>query len=99
MARGHDPVADFGVHPGELDSKLAGCQQSARVHFDSVTRTANVPGNNVREYRIEFVAYKLQIAGVSKIGACRFKEPERSVNRVVFRCFAGIWKTVGQHAL
>src|SRR5207248_4948236 len=37
--------------------------------------------------------------GVSEIGTCRFEEPECGINRVVFRSFAGVRKTVGQHAL
>src|SRR5262249_45099957 len=36
VTRGHHPVAHFGVHPGELHSRLAGKQQAVGVQADSV---------------------------------------------------------------
>src|SRR6266704_950559 len=75
-ARRDDPVADLGVHPSELDSGFTRVQQAAWVHFDSVTCAPGVPGNNVREHEIEYVAHKLKIAGISEVSASGFKEPE-----------------------
>ncbi len=48
---------------------------------------------------VKFFADKVYVAGVGKIGASGFKEPERRVNGVVFGRFAGVGKSVGQHAL
>src|SRR6266567_8089281 len=55
-ARRHDPVADLGVHPSELDAGFTRVQQAAGIYFDSVTGAVNVPGNDVGEHGIEFVA-------------------------------------------
>src|SRR5579864_714391 len=52
----YHPVADLRVHPRELDTRCAGNQQAAIIHFDSVASAANVPGDDVSKYGVEFVA-------------------------------------------
>src|SRR5438105_14745120 len=80
--------------PGSPEEK-----QAARIHLDSVTGAANVPQDDVSKHRVELVADELQVARVSKVGASRFEKPQRGIDSVVLGSFAGIGKTVGQHAL
>src|SRR5256885_17158220 len=45
--RGHDPVLDAGIHPGERVTLLAACQQAVlRIHPDVVSGPAQVPGDD-----------------------------------------------------
>src|SRR5439155_1206942 len=88
--RRDDPVADFGVHPGELDAWFARRKEAAGVYFDSIARAASVPGDDVGKHEIELVAHEVQIARVGQISASRFKEPQSGINSVVFRCFTSI---------
>src|SRR6185369_13873949 len=73
--RSHNPVAHFGVHPGELNAGFAGGQQAAGIDFDSVTGAAGVPGNNVGEHGIEFSADELFVSGIGTVGAGSLEEP------------------------
>src|SRR6266403_3450151 len=58
-----------------------------------------MPGDDVGEHRIEFVAYKLYIPGIGKVRADGLEKPKRGVDCVVFRYFPRIRETVLQHSL
>src|ERR1700693_5384027 len=70
--RGHDPIPDFGIHPGQLHPGLTRVQQAAAVNLDAITGTADMPGNDVGEDRVKLVADEIEVSGVGKKCACRF---------------------------
>src|SRR5271155_2366430 len=39
----YHPIANFGVHPGELHTVRARAEQSVRIHVDAVARAALMP--------------------------------------------------------
>jgi hypothetical protein len=43
-----------------------------------------MPGDDLDEHGIEFVANKLEVAGIGELGARGFEEPVRCLHRVVF---------------
>ena len=97
--RGHHPISNLGVHPGELHAVLAGPQQTIRgVHFDTVTRAAPVPGDHVGKHGKRH-AQRCHIAGRRDIGAPGLEEPQRGVGGVVVRDLANTREHVGQHPL
>ena len=47
-ARRHHPVADLGIHPGELPARFSGVNQAIRVEVNIVAGALLVPVDNVR---------------------------------------------------
>src|SRR6266567_90659 len=74
-ARCNYPIANLGVHPCELNTGFAGCKQSAGVHFYSVPCAAHMPGDDVGENRIKFLADEVRVTAVREIRPGSFKEP------------------------
>ena len=98
-ARRHYPVADFGVHPGELHARFAGSQQPvAFFHVDAVARSLHVPLDDLQQHRIKLPGNG-QVGCGFGVGAYSFEIPERGIHRVVLRRFARIRKAIRQHAL
>src|SRR5262249_47034905 len=85
-------------HPGQLNARFAGTEQAAGIEPDAVASAFDVPGDDVGEHGIEFVANEVKIAGVRQIGAHGFEEPEGGIHGVVLGNFAVVGKAVGQHA-
>jgi hypothetical protein len=81
--RRYHPVADFGVHPRELDSQFAGSQQAAGIHFDSVARAASVPGDAFSKHGVEFVADELQVARIREVCPSASRN-QRAASTVVY---------------
>ena len=54
MAGGDDPVADLGVHPGELDVGLAGTDEAVGgVHADAKVGAVAVGLDDFAQCRVE----------------------------------------------
>ncbi len=96
---GDDPVADLGVHPGQLHPLLSGVQKAIFCDADAVAGTALVPGDDVLQNGPEFGADKVVSIGVVEILVQGGEEPEGGVYGIVFGCLAGIREAVGDHAL
>jgi hypothetical protein len=93
-ARRHHPVAELGVHPGELHSGHAGAQQRVRrIHSNAVARAANVPFDDVGEDR-KHVRETFPVATDVEISAPRLDEPQGSVDRVAVRFVARARKDI-----
>src|SRR5207244_1469497 len=60
--------ADLSVHPGQLDTWLAGIKQSIRVDMNVVSSFAEVPRDDLAQFRIELFANEGVIAGRRRIG-------------------------------
>ena len=98
VSRRDDPVTDLGIHPGELNSRIAGLDQPIGIHLDAVASSPYVPFDNIRHDGIEVISHERIICGVLQQRAHGFEVPERRVDRVVFGSFSGIWKTIRQHS-
>src|SRR5215468_5515947 len=97
VPRCNHPIADLGVHPGQLHSGLTRMQQTVRVDFDAKPSATQMPFDNVIEYAKE-ITDELEVASVSEIRADRLEEPQGGVHGVVLRRLTGIRKAIGQHA-
>ena len=55
-ARRDDPIADLGIHPGELHTGAAGEEETVRgVHVNAVARALHVGVNHSGKNRKEFL--------------------------------------------
>ena len=92
VARRDGPIADTGVHPGELRAGVAGGEQAVGwVHADLMVRAAHVPIEDVAQGGSELVVIGQLTNG--------FEEPERGVDGVVLGLLAAIGKAIGDQAL
>ena len=101
-ARRDHPVAHLGVHPGELNPRLAGVQQAVvRVDANGVARPAPVPVDDLRQ-RGKQLRDERKIAGVQQVLMDGMEVPEGGVHRVVLRhhraVINSVRKPVGKHA-
>ena len=82
-ARSNDPVADFGVHPGELVAFSSLVQQSiTRIGFDVEARPREMMIDDVNQMRQQ-QPQRSAIMGEVEIALYRVKEPERGVGGVI----------------
>ena len=96
-ARGNDPVADFGVHPGELHAGAAGKEQTVGgIGMNVVARALHVGINNPGENWKKFLQRRGVLRG-REILADGLEIPERGIHGVVFGLAAGVRKIVRQH--
>src|SRR6185369_6449907 len=84
MPRRDHPIAYLRVHPSELNSRLTGQEQALVVQTDAVTCAALMPRDDVGQYRVQLRADEIVVFCMFRKCADRFKEPKRSVHRVVF---------------
>src|SRR5260370_19290799 len=97
-ARSDDPVADFCVHPGELDAGLSRIEKPiCRVHVNVVARALHVRVDYCRENREEFLKSYV-ILRRREILTDGFEIPERRIPGVIFRLAAGVRELVGEPA-
>ncbi len=93
----HHPVADLGIHPRELDSRLARAEEAVgRVLAYAVSRTLPVGRDDLFENGEE-ILYELHVAGCLLVLANSLEVPEGGVHRVVLGGFPGIREPVRQH--
>ena len=98
-AVGDDPVANFGIHPGELDAFFAGVEQAVGgVHSDVVAGSPAVPADDFFENWEKFTQEFLVVGGLV-VGANGFDVPEGGVDGIVFGVFAGVRDGAGKHTL
>ena len=97
-AGGDDPVADLGVHPGELLAGAGGMDEAVRVHADAVAGAVAVGGEDGR-------AGGLQGGGGAGVGGAEREqvadgddEPEAGVDAVELGRVAAVREAVGDHA-
>src|SRR5581483_5221837 len=86
------------VHPRELYARFAGQEKSVVVHADAVPGSAFVPGDYVRQDRVQFGADEVIIPGMRGKSVDGLEKPECRVDRVVLGRLAGVRETVGQHS-
>ena len=97
--RGHHPVADLGVHPGQLHAGLPRAQEAVGLVLAyAVARPLPVPADDVGQPRVELGEERVILRG-GVIGADGLDVPERGVDRVVLRRLAGVGETVGQESV
>ncbi len=96
-ARRHDPVVDFGIHPGELHAGRACNDQSVGIHVDVVPCPVAIIVDNARQRR-PYRAQRLEIAGRIDVRGDGLDVPERGVDGVVLGRLAGFGEKVRQHA-
>ena len=93
----HYPVADFCVHPRELNARTAGVKKSiGGIDMDVVASARDVRLDHAGENRKKFLQRR-GILGCRNILPDGFEKPERSVDGVVFRLAASIREIVGEH--
>ena len=98
-AGGDDPVAHFGIHPGELHACFSGVEQAiGGVDLNAVAGAFAMPGHDRLELGKQ-VFDQGGIGGGSVVGAQRFEVPEGGVYGVVVGCLPIFRKSVGQHTL
>ena len=80
-----------------MHAGFAGPQQAVWSGVNPIPSAAEVPLQHVFQLGIQAGAHKRFVAGVVQITAHRLKQPQGRVHRIVFRLFAAIRKTIGQH--
>ena len=93
-SRRHHPVADFGIHPGELHAGFTGVKQAILVHMNLVARSGYVRADHLVHDR-EKLCEGGGVLCRRKILAHGFEKPQRGVHGVVFGAAAGVGKIVG----
>ena len=93
----HHPVADFSIHPSELDSRTTGIEQPVgRVRVDAVAGARDVRLDHGGENREKF----LQRHGILRrfeILPDGFDIPQRGIDGVVFWLAPDVREIVGEH--
>src|SRR5262249_16744861 len=91
--RGDDPVPHPRIHPGELDTRLTGSQETVRIFLDPVTRALTMEPHDLLEHRKQLLEEPIVVCrGV--IGADRLDIPERCIHRVVLGLLACVGESV-----
>src|SRR5207247_762123 len=96
-ARSDNPVADFRIHPSQLNTRLARVQEPVLVNFDVVSRALDVPADDLLQRGIETLPHEIVIARLSGKRVDRLEEPQSRVDGVIFRFLARVRKSIGQH--
>ena len=98
MARRHDPVANFGVHPGGLVVAVTGSDKAVGVHADAEVGAIAIGFHDLAELGIEILGEEGQVAGVAPVLIGGMDEPHGGIDRVVIRREGLIGETVGKKA-
>ena len=97
--RRHDPVADLGVHPGQLKARSALPQQAVvRIDADAEPRAGEVVLDDIDELRQQRLQQRT-VARRRDITIERVEEPQRRVGRVVQAVAIALGKQVRQQAV
>ena len=98
-ARRHHPVADLGVHPGELVAFGALAQQAVGgIDADAEARAAQVVLDDVQQLRQEQLEGG-PVAGDLEVAVDGVEEPERRVGGVVEAFLLALGEHVGDEAV
>ena len=97
--RRHDPVADLGIHPGQLKARSALPQQAVvRIDADAEPRAGEVVLDDIDELRQQRVEQRA-VARRREITIERVEQPQRRVGRVVQAVAIALGKQVRHEAV
>ena len=98
--RRHHPVADLGVHPGELIAVLALAQQAVvRIDADAEARAAQMVLDDVAQLGQQQLAACARSSVYVEVAVERVEEPERGVGGVIQALASRLPGTVGDQAV
>ena len=95
----YDPVADLGVHPRELHARNPGSQEAVMVGADAEPSPGTIAIEDLLHRPPQPLTHIGRNVGLSEVISNRQNIPQRSVDRVVLRLVAPVWKSIRQHSL
>src|SRR2546426_599644 len=96
--RGDDPIADLGVHPGELNTRLTAGEQSIFSSANAISRALDMPIDDVLQTSVQMILNEGTVAAILQQRPYSLEEPQCGVHSVVLRRFVRVGKAVRQHS-